>query len=284
MEDLVNRIHNCDWLELIPKIKNDALDLVITSPPYNVNLGDNKYNKTPYDLYNDNRAHADYIRWLSSIFSALYPKMKSGGRICINIGDGKNGAVPTHSDIIQFMCSELKYIPMTTIIWEKSQCGSRTAWGSFASPSSPSFPTPFEYVLVFAKEFKKLQRQGTSKILKKKFIEWTLPLWKIAPETRMQEFGHPAMFPESLVKRLILMLSWDDSLVYDPFCGAGTTCVVAKRLERDFIGSDISEEYCKTAEERVEISEGRKFKKKIFKADKKISIVSEKSKGIWGRN
>ena len=95
-----------------PEIPDDFIDLVITSPPYNIDLGKNRYNQNPYDLYQDNKDHKDYIAWLKDIFESLKPKMKSGGRICINIGDGKNGSVPTHSDIIQFMTKDtnLKYL------------------------------------------------------------------------------------------------------------------------------------------------------------------------------
>jgi site-specific DNA-methyltransferase (adenine-specific) len=102
--------------ELIPQLKDNSIDLLITSPPYNVDLGSNKHNKTPYDMYNDNKDHKEYIKWLCNIFREVKPKMVSGGRVCINIGDGKNGQVPTHSDIIQFMSHELKYLLKTTSV------------------------------------------------------------------------------------------------------------------------------------------------------------------------
>ena len=138
-----------------------SIDMVVTSPPYNVDLGKNKYNKNPYNLYNDNKQHQQYIAWLGNIFESLYSKIVVGGRVCINIGDGKNGAIPTSSDIIQFM-KDFTYLPLTHIIWNKSQIGSRTAWGSFNSPSSPSFPTPFQHILVFCKESRKLSKKDVS--------------------------------------------------------------------------------------------------------------------------
>lgn len=111
------KLYNDDCLNVIPVLKNESIDCIITSPPYNVDLGNNKYNKNPYNLYCDNREHKEYIEWLKHIFFKLYPKVKNGGRICINIGDGKNGSIPTSSDIIQFMSE--KYIPVTHIIWDK---------------------------------------------------------------------------------------------------------------------------------------------------------------------
>ena len=247
-----NNIYLGDCLKGIELLVDNSIDLCVTSPPYNVNLGNNKYNKNPYNLYNDNKEHKQYIEWLKTIFFKLYFKLKDGGRVCINIGDGKNGAVPTSSDITHFMTRELNYIPMTHIIWEKSQVGNRTSWGSFKSPSSPSFPTPFENILVFAKGNKKLQYKGETDLTKQEFIDWSLALWRFAPETRQKKFGHPAMFPEELPKRCIKLFSWVGATVIDVFCGAGTTCKVAKELNRNFIGFEIDKEYFEIAKKRIE--------------------------------
>jgi site-specific DNA-methyltransferase (adenine-specific) len=229
----------------------DFIDLVITSPPYNVDLGNNKYNKTPYDLYNDNVDHKVYIGWLKARFHAIYQKMCVGGRCCINIGDGKNGAVPTSSDIIHFM-KEIGYIPITHIIWDKSQVGNRTSWGSFLSPSCPSFPTPFEHILVFCKGDRKLHRKGVTDLMKEEFIQWSLALWKFPPETKQKAIGHSAMFPEELPKRCMKVFSWVGAVVYDPFMGAGTTAKVAAMNNRLYVGSEISKEYCEIARRRVD--------------------------------
>jgi len=246
----INKIYNESCLDTIQKMPQNFLDLIVTSPPYNVDLGNNKYHKNPYDLYNDNKEHQEYIAWLKSIFDACYSKMKTGGRICINIGDGKNGAVPTSSDIIQLM-KEIGYISYTHIIWDKSQIGNRTSWGSFQSPSCPSFPTQFEHILVFCKENKKLSWKGETDLEKQEFIDWSLALWKFAPESKQKEIGHNAMFPEALPLRCMKMFSWINSLVYDPFGGAGTTGVVAIKNNRNYILSEISKDYCDIAEGRI---------------------------------
>jgi len=232
------------------ELLEDEIDLIVTSPPYNVDLGKNKYNKNPYDLYKDNKEHREYINWLSDIFTLAYNKLKSGGRVCINIGDSKNGAIPTHSDVIQMMC-DIGYIPMTNIIWNKNTTSNRASFGSYLSPSCPSFPRGFEFILVFAKENRKLQYKGETDLTKEEFVEWTNGLWNFAPEKRQKQFGHPAMFPEELPKRLIKMFSWIDALVVDIFNGAGTTTKVAKDLGRKFIGFDISKEYCEIADGRL---------------------------------
>ena len=67
----------------------------------------------------------------------------------------------------------------------------------------------------------------------------------------MKEYNHPAMFPEELVYRCLKLFSYKNDVVLDPFNGVGTTTLVAHQLERKYIGIDISESYCKTAQERI---------------------------------
>jgi site-specific DNA-methyltransferase (adenine-specific) len=250
-QDLRRVIHGKSE-EVIPTLDDDSIHLVVTSPPYNVDLGNNKYNKTPYDLYNDNRDHHEYIAWLrDEIFGPLMPKLVSGGRVVINIGDPKNGRVPSHVDICHFMTADLGYLPFTNIIWRKSQIANRTSWGSYMSPSCPSFPTPFEHILIFAKDAIKLQTNGETNLTPKEFQDWAIAEWTFAPEQRMKQIGHPAMFPVELPRRCIKMLSWIHDVVLDPFCGAGTTGVACKELNRRFIGIEMSEAYVEIAEKRL---------------------------------
>lgn len=249
---MLNTITHGDFIEKSTLIDDKSIHLTITSPPYNVDLGNNKYNKNAYDLYNDNLEHCSYIEWLKTIFSIVYDKTVSSGRCVINIGDGKNGSVPTHSDIIHFMTREIGWIPMTTIIWNKSQIGNRTAWGSFMSPSSPSFPLPYEYILVFCKESKKLDWKGETDLTKEEFIQNAFGIWNMTPETRAKQIGHPAPFPLELPKRCMKMLSYPGDTVLDPFAGSGTTCLAAKQLNRNYVGFDISEDYCQIAEKRLQ--------------------------------
>jgi len=247
------KLYNEESEKIIPLLDDNSIDLLITSPPYNVDLGNNKYYTNSYDLYNDNKDHKQYIKWLrDDIFKPITSKLKSGGRVCINIGDGKNGTVPTHSDIIQFMTKDLRYILMANIIWNKSQHGNRFAWGSFKSPSAPSFPNPFEYIMVFAKDSKKLQYKGETDITNREFINWSLGLWNLAPETQMNRIGHLAMFPINLPYRLIKMLSWKDATILDPFNGAGTTGVACHQLGRNYIGIEMSKKYCDITKHRID--------------------------------
>jgi len=248
-----NHIYHGRCEDLITKITDESVDLVITSPPYNVDLGKNKFNKNPYDLYNDNKDHKEYISWLKDIFHAIKYKLVHGGRVCINIGDSQNGRVPTHSDIIQFMVHDLKYIVKSVIIWDKSQIGNRLAWGSWKSPSNPSFPCTYEYILVFCNESQ--YKEGDKKditISREEFIHNSIAMWRFPGEQRMnKKYGHPAMFPIELPYRLIQHLSYKGDLVLDPFSGMGTTCLAAENSGRKWMGFELSEEYADASIKRL---------------------------------
>lgn len=142
-----------DSTEKVLELRNDSIDLVITSPPYNVDLGSST--KVPYrgeyDNYDDNQDYEAYMKGLSAFFRNLYPKLKDNARVCINIGDTLNGKIPNHVDVTNFMTKHLGYDMYTSIVWNKNTTGNRAAWGSFVSPSAPSFPTPYEFILIFSK-------------------------------------------------------------------------------------------------------------------------------------
>lgn len=246
------RLINGDCLEVMDRLIEEGVkvDAIITSPPYNVDLGNNKYNKTPYSLYKDNKEHWEYIAWLKDIFDKAKGILVDGGRVAINIGDGKNGAIPTHSDIIQFM-RDLGYIQLATIIWNKNQASPRTAWGSWLSPSSPSFPTPFEYILIFANGSKKISKQRETDLTREEFITNSLALWNIKPETKLKTIGHPAAYPVELPLRLMKMLTYTKATILDPFMGSGTTGVACKNTGRDFIGIELDNNYFNIAKERI---------------------------------
>jgi len=243
-EDMrLNEIYNGKAEDIILDLDDNSINCVITSPPYNIDMD--------YDIFSDNEDYQKYIDDLKLVFSRLKPKLKKDARICINIADAKNGRFPTHADIINFMVRELGYLMYTTIVWEKSQIGNRISWGSFNSPSFPSFPTPFEFILVFGNETLKLEHKGQSDLDNKEFIDWSLALWRFAPENKMKKkYNHPAMFPEELPKRCLKMFTYKEDVILDMYSGAGTTCFVSKKMDRKFIGIDVSKEYCEIARNR----------------------------------
>lgn len=240
-----------DCMEKLNKLANEKtqVHIIITSPPYNVNLGNNKHKKDGYNSTNDNLPYSVYLDWMKEVFTACYNVLTEDGRICINIGDGKNGSITTHADFIQILKS-IGFIPLSTIIWNKNTMSSRTAWGSFMSASSPSFPRGFEFILIFGKT-QKLIHKGESTMTKEEFIEYSNGLWVFAPEKKQKEYGHPAMFPIELPLRLIKMLTYKNDTVLDPFSGTATTGIACIKTGRNYIGIEKDIEYQKIAINRI---------------------------------
>ena len=176
----------------------------------------------------------------------------------IAIGEGVNvqplfsDYIPTHH-IISRQLSDLGLIWKGEILWEKHNYNCKyTAWGSWKSPSMPYLKYTWEFVEVFCKEsHKKPGDRDKIDISGDEFKQWVYARWEIAPESNMKQYGHPAMFPEELVTRLLKLFSYQDDVVLDPFNGAGTTTAVAHRLKRRFVGIEISPEYCRKAEARL---------------------------------
>jgi DNA modification methylase len=242
----VNNLYNmpCEkGIELI-KIAGIKVDCLITSPPYNLNI--------PYANYQDNKPDTEYINWLKEIFKNCQDIMTIGGTVAINVGDGKNGRICIHSDIFQFMTKELDYVMISTIIWNKNTTTKRTAWGSWMSPSCPSFPTPFEYILLFRykDKFHKGNKEDIT-VTREEFIQNSSAIWNIAPE-KASKLKHPAPFPVNIPMRIIQQMTYRNDLVLDIFSGAGTTAIAAQMLDRRFIGFELSPEYHKIALNRLE--------------------------------
>lgn len=240
----INKIHCADSLELIKKFPDNCIDIVLTSPPYNFGIN--------YENTNDVNIWEDYFDKLFNIFKECIRVLKDSGRIIINVQPMFSDYIPTHHLISNFFLKE-GLIWKGEIIWEKNNYNCKyCTWGSWKSPSSPYLKYSWEFVEIFCKNsLKKEGDKNNIDIDSEEFKKWVYGKWSIAPERNMKKYKHDAMFPEELVKRLLKLFSYKNDIVLDPFNGAGTTTKVAKQLNRKFIGIDISEEYCKTAEDRL---------------------------------
>lgn len=240
----INKIHCADSLDIIKKFPDNCIDIVLTSPPYNFGIN--------YENTNDVNIWEDYFNKLFNIFGECVRVLKDSGRIIINVQPMFSDYIPTHHLISNFFLKE-GLIWKGEIIWEKNNYNCKyCTWGSWKSPSSPYLKYSWEFVEIFCKNsLKKEGDKNNIDIDSEEFKKWVYGKWSIAPERNMKKYKHDAMFPEELVKRLLKLFSYKNDIVLDPFNGAGTTTKVAKQLNRKFIGIDISEEYCKTAEDRL---------------------------------
>ena len=243
-EEFINKIIAGDSEEVLKKLPDNSIDLIFTSPPYNFGLN--------YENHKDGVDWNEYFDKLFRIFKECIRILKYGGRIVINVQPLFSDYIPIHHIISNFFM-ENKMIWRGEILWEKHNYNCKyTAWGSWKSPSNPYLKYTWEFLEVFSKgSLKHYGEPKNADITPDEFKKWVYAKWDISPENNMKKYGHPAMFPEELAERVIKLFSFRGDIVLDPFNGVGTTTVVAKKLGRRYIGIDISEEYCKKAEERL---------------------------------
>ncbi len=243
-ECLTNKIICEDSSKALKQFPDNSIDLIFTSPPYNFGL--------EYSDNADDKKWEEYFNQLFSIFDECIRILKDGGRFIVNIQPLFSDYIPSHHIISNYFLNK-KMIWKGEIIWEKNNYNCKyTAWGSWKSPSSPYLKYTWEFVEIFAKNsLKKDGRKEDADITADEFKKWVVAKWAIAPERKMREFGHPAMFPEELAQRIIKLFSFKNDIVLDPFNGVGTTTFVAKTLSRRFVGIDISKDYCHKAEKRI---------------------------------
>jgi DNA modification methylase len=243
-KEFANKIIVGDSEEVLKKFPDNCIDLIFTSPPYNFGL--------QYENHKDGINWQEYFNKLFKIFEECIRVLKYGGRIVVNVQPLFSDYIPIHHIISNFFM-ENKMIWKGEIIWDKHNYSCKyTAWGSWKSPSNPYLKYTWEFLEIFCKGT--LTHKGNKKfadVSANEFKKWVYAKWDIPPEYRMKEYGHPAMFPEELARRVIKLFSFKGDTVLDPFNGVGTTTLVAKKLGRIYVGIDISEEYCKKAEERI---------------------------------
>jgi len=242
----VNRIICSDAVKVLNQIPAQSVDLIITSPPYNFG------HAYAQDHTNDTHEWNEYFEKLLVIWKECERVLKPGGRIAVNVQPLFSDYIPTHH-LISHQLMNLGFLWKAEFLWEKNNYNAKyTAWGSWKSPSMPYIKYTWEFIEVFDKgTHKKTGLREDIDITAEEFKEWVIGKWSFPPEIRMKDFDHPAMFPEELPRRLMKLFSYRNDIILDPFSGAGTTALVARKLQRRFIGIDVSSQYCDTAMKRL---------------------------------
>lgn len=237
------KIFQNDFLRADLKEFIEKIDLVITSPPYNLSI--------EYGSFNDSISYNDYLEFTELWLKKLYLLLKEDGRVCLNIplDKNKNGQRPVYADIVN-IALKVGFKYQSTVVWNEQNISRRTAWGSWLSASAPYVIAPVEMIVLLYKKSWKKKRKGISTISKKEFIEWTNGVWTFPGESK-KRIGHPAPFPLELPRRCIKLFSYKDDLILDPFLGSGTTAVAALLEGRKAIGVEINSDYVKLAIQRL---------------------------------
>jgi site-specific DNA-methyltransferase (adenine-specific) len=238
------------------EIENNSIDLIVTSPPYNVNI---KYNS-----HNDKLSYNKYLEFSRKWLKHCYNWLKEDGRFCLNIPLDKNkGGQQSVGADLTIIAKEIGFKYHSTIVWNEGNISRRTAWGSWLSASAPYVIAPVELiVIVYKNTWKKTSGSRKSDITKDEFMEWTNGLWTFSGESK-KKIGHPAPFPIELPKRCIKLFSFVGDSILDPFMGSGTTLLAAYRNNRKCIGVEIDKVYCELARKRL-IDEGRMNEQTLF--------------------
>ena len=238
----IKLLHN-DFLKVDLGDIKGKVNLIITSPPYNVGI--------EYGSSNDGVGYEEYLHFTAQYLRKFFEVLADDGRVCLNIPLDKNkgGLQSVYADVVCIAKDVgLKY--QSTIVWNEQNISRRTAWGSWMSASAPYVIAPVEMIVLLYKHSWKRKSKGKTTITRNEFIKWTNGMWTFSGENR-KTLGHPAPFPLELPYRCIKLFSYEGDLVLDPFVGSGTTMVACNMLNRRGIGVDIDEAYLRIAINRI---------------------------------
>jgi len=236
----LNKVYNESCLETLKRMKDGSVDAIITSPPYNMNLRirNGKYCSrqivkelsTKYSNFDDNLPIDEYYELHLNILKELL-RVSDMVFYNIQIVTGSKRAI---FKIIGELSDYLKDI----VIWDKGH--------GQPAMAERVMNRRTELVLIFDKN-NAISRQFD----KCNFNRGTLDdLWLIKRGKKVSS-EHGAVFPEELVYTILNNFTNEGDVIYDPFMGTGSTAVVSKKLKRNYIGSEISNEYMKVINERL---------------------------------
>ncbi len=270
---------NC--VDILKEYEDQCIDLVITSPPYST------YKK--YSNLKDDLGNLDIIEQkpiLMKIFKEIHRILKRGRKFVLFFSDvwhKENNEMHLISPTFYLVPDilDLGFKVKNIFIWRKGGSFSNMKRGR-PLPASPVIQSYFEYIFVFQKDGKPDYSYIKAEDKKRSFI----PMKYVTRQSGVFTFPnnmklkriHPAVFPVELIKILIMLYSFVNDIVLDPFGGIGTVAVAAKALERHFISIDINPDYCNIAEGRVKetVSEVDNIQERITKLRNRAGIMQVK--------
>lgn len=234
----LDKIYLGDCVEVMKTFPDDSVDLIVTSPPYNnwrnrrTQANRSSYWKRTnivYENHNDKQSDEDYEKGQIDALNEMLRVLKPTGTICYN-----------HKDrIFNFQVTT----PISWILKSNAIYRQRITWDrcGMQAYNPVRFYRVEEDIYILGKQAKGFKWNKDSA----KYLS----VWRIPPSKNL--YDHNATFPEEIVTRCIEAFTDAGDVVLDPYNGTGTTTKVASRMDRRYIGIDISEKYNKTAEKRI---------------------------------
>ena len=243
-------------------IKDKSVHLVLTSPPY-FNLKEYRKGNNQLGIIDD---YQQFVDELEKVWKECYRILVPGGRIVCVVGDvclsrmkyGRHVVMPLHSDIA-VSCRKIGFDNLNPILWHKISNASYEANTNSSILGKPYEPNAIikndmEYILMERKPggYRKPteKQREESRIGKEDFQNWFSQIWEMPGASTRN--GHPAPFPLELATRLVKMFSFVGDVVLDPFSGSGTTMLAAINTNRNSIGVETEEYYCKSTIQRLD--------------------------------
>ena len=272
-DDVVNHvpddlaaIHQRDSREVNQVLPANSVALVVTSPPYFVGK---EYELAVTADTGVPTSYLAYLEMLHDVFRSCVEVLEPGGRLAVNVANlGRKPYRSLSADVISILQDDLGLLLRGEIIWQKAEGATGSvAWGSYRKATNPVLRDLTERVIVASKgRFDRVHPQGrTSTISADDFMEATLDVWKISPESA-RRVQHPAPFPVELPRRLIDLYTFEGDVVLDPFLGSGSTMVAAQRTGRRGFGFDLDPQYCEIARTRLKPASADKGPQESFQA------------------
>lgn len=243
-----------DCLETLAAMAPGSVDLVVTSPPYNLAIG--------YAAYDDTRPEADYLDWMTCVAAALERVLAPDGSVFLNLA-GSNAKPWLPFELITRLRGVFRL--QNHIAWIKSVAVGDTVSGHYKPVGGARFLHPMhEHVFHLTKtgcvvldriaigvpfqDKSNIARRGHIRDLRCRGNTWFIPYRTV--QTRAQKFHHPAGFPVTLPLWCIYLVGGEPR-VLDPFAGAGTTLVAAARAGVPSLGVEIDPLYAGIARARL---------------------------------
>lgn len=242
----LNKIYCESNLDTMAKMPNEFVDMVLTSPPYNI-IRPNSTDRG-YDLYKDGMSNDEYIEWTLSMFSEFNRVLKKNSIVLYNMSYGTENTI-LMSLLIADIIRKSEFTLADIIVWKKKS----------ATPNNVShnkMTRIVEFVYVFCRKDELNTFNCNKKALSKRnsgqLIYENVFNFISASNNDSSVDINKATFSSEFVRKLLNMYAKDNSLVYDPFMGTGTTakaCVIDKHF---FIGSEISQQQVDYSLKRLE--------------------------------